>query len=146
MNAKPFIVGGLVYLALTAGRKLSAVQKFTYNIDTFPGIAYSAGRVNISVPLSITNMTNEQFDIKNIYGRVSVNNNYVGDFVSERSVIITSYSKVLVPINASIYLTNAISALISTLTNDTGSLVISVNGTVSLGSLTLPLSVVKKLR
>jgi hypothetical protein len=146
MNAKPLIVGGLVYLAITTSKKFGAAQKFQYSIDTLPGVRYESGRVNISVPLSITNMTNEQFDIKSVYGRVSVNNNYVGDFISERPVIISSYSKVFVPINAAVYLTNAISALISTLTNNTGGLVLTVNGSVVAGSLTLPLSITKKFR
>lgn len=146
MNLKPVIVGALVFAAVRAGQKLKAVREFSYSLIGLPSITLQGSLALISVSILITNLTKERFNIKKIYGTITVNGQPIGDLQSISPVLINGFGSASVTISVATEITNAILSLIRTVAANSGALTIAVAGAVVTDTITVPMVVSKKIR
>lgn len=133
-------IGAALFGLSRVTSKVDAVNAFKYGIADWPKISYQGGQVILDIPLVITNVTREPFDVLKVYGQMLVKGNPIGDFTSAGRVVISPYSKSLTPVTVSTYLTNAVSALISAFITKSGEADFTLKGTAVTSAVNIPFS------
>lgn len=145
MNTRPLLFGALVYVGIKAFAKIDAVQKFHYDINGMPSVSIESGMGIVTVPLLITNSTGERFSIRNIYAKLTVNGSFIGDVSNDAKFTIDPYGRGTVTLSLSIFVTNAVITLISTLASKSKGLTVGLAGSVVTDTVSVPLSISKKV-
>lgn len=145
MNLLPLAVGAAIYFASRGNRVFNATNAFQYAIQKIPDIKIQAGKVLVFVPIGISNITGEAFDVRKVYGQLFVRGQYIGDFTKSEQFRIAANGNTSVTVVIEAFLTNTIAALISALTAKAGDTEITLKGVIVTSFVDVPLSVTKKV-
>lgn len=145
MKIAPLLVGAGVFLLLRSGSKLDAVSKLKFDLSGFPAVRVESGRALLTLPITISNVTQESFSIKNIFARILVNGVFFGDVTSNQPFTIPALGSVPVSLSVSAFLGNAALALADAIIKKTGAVELALQGSVETTTVTVPLYVVKKI-
>ena len=146
MYVKPLLFGGLAYFLIRGLQKVTAVQKFVYNIAGLPTIKIEGARALLTFNLIVTNQTAEKFDVTKISARILVNGVYVGDVLSVQPFSIYGNTSSTVPLSVNLEISNTILSLVAVLSGSGGAVTIGLDGSIQSGSLSVPLSFSKQIR
>lgn len=130
-NGTALLVGGLVAVVASAIKgKVDAARAFQYTIEGTPSVSYQDAQVVLCIPVGISNKANEQFTIHRVYGQAMVNSAFIGDFETPAGFVIGPAGRASVKVVLTVFLTNAVTSLISAIVQGAKDTTLSLQGTV----------------
>lgn len=146
MNLKPVLFAAVAYLAIRGAKKLTAVNKFDYSLESLPTIKIDGSTALVTVTIGIVNRQNESFNIQRINGELLVNSSHVGNVSNLVPFTIAPMAKIFIRMSATVQLSNVLFSVIDSLLLGSGALVVELAGAIVTDSLTIPLTVSKRFR
>lgn len=135
---KLIALGVLGLLAFRAKKKIEAVYEFKYSPAGFPKVLFEGGSVVISLPIRVSNVTNESFQINGFSGRVFMSGQFISDFAVNESVSLGEYGSAVFSIQFTVPLLGAVITLVKAITEGLGNQVIQVRGTAKVRAVYIP--------
>lgn len=146
MNLLPLVIGAGIYFASRGSRIVNASNTFQYSILDLPAAQIQGGKVVLQIPIGVSNITGESFNVVKVYGQLFVNSGYVGDFTGQQTNFrIAANGNTTVTGILDLFLTNAVASLIGALTKKAGDTTITLKGTIVTSVVDVPLFVTKKI-
>jgi len=146
VNLKPVLFAAVAYLAIRGFKKLVAVGKFEYSLESLPTIKINGSLALITVTVGVLNRQNESFNIQRVHGELLVNESHVGNVASVVPFTIAPMAKVFIQMTANVALSNVVLSIINSLALGRGSLTVELAGAVVTDSIVLPLTISKRFR
>lgn len=146
MNLLPLVIGAGFYLASRGSRIVNASNTFQYSILDLPAAQIQGGKVVLQIPIGVSNITGESFNVVKVYGQLFINSGYVGDFSGQQTNFrIAANGNTTVTGVLDLFLTNAVASLIAALTKKAGDTVLTLKGTIVTSVVNVPLLVTKTI-